>query len=208
MFWLTLRGARSLLAVPLLVKDDAVCRRNHDLSSGGGALLRKANCGCLQNFAAQAVIAMDNARLLDADPPAPGRVARHLRQYGRRRRHVRCRPAAGRLEPQFPGDCSICPTRSSPSARPYADYLRYLAERGEFGADDIEAELGRAPDEYRPGTAPLSARGRTAACIEVRRNPVPGGGFVLIYSDITERKRAEAEIRAARDAAERGARAI
>ena len=23
---------------------------------------------------------------------------------------------------------------------------------------------------------------------EVRHNPVPGGGFVLIYSDITERK--------------------
>jgi signal transduction histidine kinase len=38
--------------------------------------------------------------------------------------------------------------------------------------------------------------------VEVRRNAVPGGGFVLIYSDITERKRSEAEIRAARDAAE------
>ena len=31
---------------------------------------------------------------------------------------------------------------------------------------------------------------------------MPDGGFVLIYSDITERKRSEAEIRAARDAAE------
>ena len=38
--------------------------------------------------------------------------------------------------------------------------------------------------------------------IEIRHNPVPGGGFVLIFSDITERKRNEAEIRAARDAAE------
>jgi two-component system NtrC family sensor kinase len=37
----------------------------------------------------------------------------------------------------------------------------------------------------------------------VRSNPVPGGGVVLIYSDITERKRAEAEISAARDTAER-----
>ena len=32
---------------------------------------------------------------------------------------------------------------------------------------------------------------------------MPAGGFVLIYSDITERKRAEVEIRAARDAAEK-----
>src|SRR5581483_10400444 len=38
--------------------------------------------------------------------------------------------------------------------------------------------------------------------IEIRRNPVPDGGFVLIFSDITERKRSEVEIRAARDAAE------
>src|SRR5262249_54997105 len=38
--------------------------------------------------------------------------------------------------------------------------------------------------------------------IEVRHNPMPDGGFVLIYSDITERKRSEEEIHAARDAAE------
>ena len=38
--------------------------------------------------------------------------------------------------------------------------------------------------------------------IEIRHNPVPGGGFVMIFSDITERKRNEAEIHAARDAAE------
>jgi signal transduction histidine kinase len=44
--------------------------------------------------------------------------------------------------------------------------------------------------------------------IEVRRNPVPDGGFVLIYSDVTERKRAEEAIRAARDAAERALREL
>jgi C4-dicarboxylate-specific signal transduction histidine kinase len=38
--------------------------------------------------------------------------------------------------------------------------------------------------------------------IEVRRNAISRGGFVLIYGDITERKRSEAEIHAARDAAE------
>ena len=44
--------------------------------------------------------------------------------------------------------------------------------------------------------------------MEVRNNPVADGGFVLIYADITERKRAEAEIAAARDAAEQAARTI
>jgi signal transduction histidine kinase len=44
--------------------------------------------------------------------------------------------------------------------------------------------------------------------IEVRRNPAPGGGFVLIYADITERKRAEEAIRTARDAAEKALREL
>ena len=37
---------------------------------------------------------------------------------------------------------------------------------------------------------------------------MPGGGFVLIYGDITERKRAEAEIREARDTAENALREL
>jgi two-component system NtrC family sensor kinase len=44
--------------------------------------------------------------------------------------------------------------------------------------------------------------------IEIRRNPVAAGGFVLIFSDITERKQSESEIRAARDAAEEASRTI
>src|SRR5207342_1435912 len=44
--------------------------------------------------------------------------------------------------------------------------------------------------------------------IEVRRNAVSGGGFVLIYSDITERKRSEEQIRAARDASETALREL
>jgi signal transduction histidine kinase len=44
--------------------------------------------------------------------------------------------------------------------------------------------------------------------VEVRHNPVRDGGFVLIYADITERKRNEEELRAARDAAEEASRTI
>ena len=90
----------------------------------------------------------------------------------------------------------------------YAEYIRYLAERGEFGPGaDPEAELRRVTE--RAGERHAFERTRSdGRVIEVRHNPVPSGGFVLIYADITERKRSEAEIRAARDAAEEASRTI
>ncbi len=95
----------------------------------------------------------------------------------------------------------MCRIGFSPNRRTYADYLRYLAERGEFGAVDPEVELQRFTDNAGREWATKRTRpdGRV---LEVRHNPVPGSGFVLIYSDITERKAAETQIRAARDAAE------
>jgi PAS domain S-box-containing protein len=89
----------------------------------------------------------------------------------------------------------------------FADYFRHLAERGEFGEIDTEAELHR----YIESVGQQWSYERTrpnGRVIEVRHNPVPSGGFVLIYADITERKRSEAEIRAARDAAEEASRTI
>ena len=82
------------------------------------------------------------------------------------------------------------------------EFVRYLATHGEYGAVDVEAEVRRLSE--RVGTQWSAQRTRPdGRVIEVRSDPVPGGGVVLIYSDVTERKRAEAEIRAARDTAER-----
>jgi signal transduction histidine kinase len=86
--------------------------------------------------------------------------------------------------------------------RTYEEHLRFLAARGDFGtdvdtADQIQELVATTGQPY--GYERTRPDGRV---IEIRRNPVPDGGFVLIFSDITERKRSEAEIRAARDAAE------
>src|SRR5204862_6785050 len=86
----------------------------------------------------------------------------------------------------------------------YAEFIRYLANRGEFGVGaDPEAELRR----YTENAGRHYSFERTrpdGRVIEVRHNPVPSGGFVLIYEDITERKRSEDEIRAERVAADAG----
>jgi signal transduction histidine kinase len=83
----------------------------------------------------------------------------------------------------------------------FEDYIRYLSERGEFGGVDPDAEIARLRARFHEHYS-LERTRPDGRIIEVRHNPMPEGGMVLIYSDITERKRSEAEIRAARDAAE------
>ena len=101
---------------------------------------------------------------------------------------------------------SICPTMSSRERPTFADYIRYLADaaiwRGAIRGADSPPHRASASTRAYERTRP------DGRAIEIRRNPVPGGGFVLIYADITERKRNEAEIRAARDAAEEASRTI
>lgn len=86
---------------------------------------------------------------------------------------------------------------------PMESMARYFAERGDFGPGDIEEQIAM---QMRPFYAHEEMRIERympdGSVLDVRRNPLPDGGFVSVFQDITARKRMESELRAAKEAAE------
>src|SRR5258707_6379592 len=83
----------------------------------------------------------------------------------------------------------------------YADFIRFLATHGEYGAVEVEAAVKRFTETAAQSYTFERTR-PDGTIIEIRHNPLPGGGIVIIYTDITERKRYEDVLKAARDQAE------
>ena len=76
--------------------------------------------------------------------------------------------------------------------RPVSELIRWNADRGELGAGDAEAQVQRRLDHLRAGTPHVFERVRASGqVIEMRGQPLPGGGYVTTYSDVTDYKRAE-----------------
>jgi Na+/proline symporter/CheY-like chemotaxis protein len=71
---------------------------------------------------------------------------------------------------------------------PLVSVLTHLKERGEISSDAENAVIGQITNHGRAWTVELKKLGRI---IELRSNPMPDGGLVATYSDITARVASE-----------------
>lgn len=76
------------------------------------------------------------------------------------------------------------------------DLVRILAEQGEYPGETVEESLADYERlRYDKGGVYFNERQRpNGTWLQVRHFPMPGGGFVSLFSDITEQRRLEAQL--------------
>ena len=133
---------------------------------------------------AQEELARKNATLQTIIDNIPGGVS----LFDRDLRLVACNEALKRLL-EFPDELFAdgLPTLET--------LMRYNAERGEYGPGDTEQIVAQLLDRARHPESHQFERTRPdGTVLHIQGQPLPDGGFVTIYTDITEHKRAAAEI--------------
>ena len=72
---------------------------------------------------------------------------------------------------------------------PFESFIRYNAERGEYGPGDSEAQIAERIAAARNFTPHVRERQRpNGRVLHMRGEPLPNRGFVTLYSDITEQR--------------------
>jgi signal transduction histidine kinase/CheY-like chemotaxis protein len=198
-------GYLARLVVPLLAADRIV----------GALVVRRRAPGdfpttvveLLKTFAAQSVLAIQNARLFHE-------MEERTTELRRRGAELRVTfdnivHGVGMFDSSFKlaawnrrfTELVDLPEDFVASAPTHAEVVRFLAERGEYGSVDVENQIQQRIQSAQQRRVFERTR-PNGTVVEVRHNPLPEGGLVLIYTDITERKRYEETLRAARDQAE------
>lgn len=95
------------------------------------------------------------------------------------------------------------PSELLQTGRPIEDLFRYNARRGLLGSAPIEEAIQRRLNHLRSGKPHLRESEKDdGTVLEIRGNPLPDGGFVTSYADITSYKNAARDLRSLADALE------
>ncbi|PGH58461.1 PAS domain-containing sensor histidine kinase [Azospirillum palustre] len=94
-------------------------------------------------------------------------------------------------------------------AQPYEAVVRHIAEQGGYGRGNVDDLVAQRLHHIRKAPWPFyNERVRPdGVIIETVTLPLPDGGFVTTYTDITRRKQAERELASSRDLLEQAIRA-
>lgn len=85
----------------------------------------------------------------------------------------------------------------------FEDYLRYRIERGDHGAEAQTACVVRSEQFRRDQPFKSEQQLSNGTVLEVRCDPMPGGGFVITYTDVTDLKVAARQLQEAKESLER-----
>ncbi len=78
---------------------------------------------------------------------------------------------------------------------PVAELIRWNALQGEFGETDPEEQIAKRLAHMKAGTRYVIQRQRRNGRVyEIRGQPMPDGGYVTTYTDVTEYKNTEQEL--------------
>jgi len=94
-------------------------------------------------------------------------------------------------------------------AQPYEAVVRHIAEQGGYGSGNVDDLVAQRLHYIRKASWPFyNERVRPdGVIIETVTLPLPDGGFVTTYTDITRRKQAERELASSRELLEQAIRA-
>jgi Na+/proline symporter/signal transduction histidine kinase len=86
---------------------------------------------------------------------------------------------------------------------PIDEIFRALAQRGEFGRGEVEALVQSRLEAFLvTGQVHRGRLAKTGITLEIRTAPMPDGGFVTTFSDVTEQVRAAEELERANETLE------
>ena len=71
----------------------------------------------------------------------------------------------------------------------FEEQVRFRAERGDYGPGDVEAIVREHIElALKFETHQIERERADGTVLEIRGDPMPGGGFIAVYTDITPRK--------------------